>query len=174
LLKAGASPFFYKVIFKNLNVFWAMGLKLQEIIDKSVADMGLEMVEFKHNSSKYGERLFIYVDKKGGVTVDECAQLSRSLRSTISLEGIFFNNKFTLEVSSPGADRPLIKLNDFKRNIGKHLIYICKTNEPGKTARCEGELLSCSENGLTVLNSKKGKFQIQLERIESARVKLPF
>jgi ribosome maturation factor RimP len=88
---------------------------------------GLELVFIEFQREATGWVLRIYVDKDGGVTLDDCAKVSRQLGDIldVGLENIW---PYHLEVSSPGEHRPLGKMSDFKKFSG-HLATI-KTREP--------------------------------------------
>ena len=75
--------------------------------------MGYELVDVQ--ASNGGRLLRLFIDKPGGVTVDDCAAISRHLTRVLAVEGIDYER---LEVSSPGLDRPLRKEADFARFAG--------------------------------------------------------
>jgi len=91
--------------------------KLAESIAKS---RGLEIVQIKY--SKFGRRglLRVFIAKPGGVSINDCSGLSRELEFLLEAEGVI-DGPYTLEVSSPGLDRPLKSRRDFARNTGNRL-----------------------------------------------------
>ena len=76
--------------------------------------MGYELVDVQ--ASNGGRLLRLFIDKPGGVTLDDCAAASRHLTRVLAVEGIDYER---LEVSSPGLDRPLRKEADFARFAGQ-------------------------------------------------------
>ena len=76
--------------------------------------MGFELVDVQ--ASNGGRLLRLFIDKPGGITVDDCAAVSRHLTRVFAVEGIDYDR---LEVSSPGLDRPLRKAADFARFAGQ-------------------------------------------------------
>src|SRR5688500_11144915 len=76
--------------------------------------MGYELVDVQ--ASNGGRLLRLFIDKPGGVTLDDCAAISRHLTRVLAVEGIDYER---LEVSSPGLDRPLRKEQDFVRYAGQ-------------------------------------------------------
>jgi ribosome maturation factor RimP len=90
----------------------AMGA-LAAVVEGTLAGMGFELVEAQ--ASNRGRLLRIFIDKPGGVTVDDCAEVSRQLARVLPVEGIDYDR---LEVSSPGLDRPLRRAADFARFAG--------------------------------------------------------
>jgi ribosome maturation factor RimP len=89
-------------------------LRTEELIAPVVAGMGYELVDLQ--SSNGGRLLRLFIDKPGGVGVEDCAALSRQLTRVLEVEGVEYER---LEVSSPGLDRPLRKAGDFARFAGQ-------------------------------------------------------
>ncbi len=78
--------------------------------------MELVHLEFRRESS--GRTLRVYIDKPGGVKLDDCVAISRQLGDLLDVS-MAIEEAYNLEVSSPGVDRPLTKLTDFERFKGK-------------------------------------------------------
>jgi ribosome maturation factor RimP len=76
--------------------------------------MGYELVDVQ--ASNGGRMLRVFIDRPGGITVDDCAAVSRQLTRVLPVEGLDFER---LEISSPGLDRPLRKAGDFTRFAGQ-------------------------------------------------------
>ena len=84
------------------------------MVEPAVAGMGYELVDVQ--ASNGGRLLRLFIDKPGGINVDDCAAVSRHLTRVLAVEGIDYER---LEVSSPGLDRPLRKEADFARFAGQ-------------------------------------------------------
>lgn len=80
--------------------------------------MGLELVDIEFGRVGPDAVLRLFIDKEGGVLLDDCAGLSRELSMILDVEDVIACN-YTLEVSSPGLDRPLKKQSDFDRFAGR-------------------------------------------------------
>ena len=93
---------------------------LQEMLQDAVEDLGCELwgIECQRMGRFMTVRLFI--DKDGGVTVDDCADVSRQVSAILDVEDPIAD-KYNLEVSSPGLDRPLFTLSQFERYIGQDI-----------------------------------------------------
>ena len=93
---------------------------LQEMLQGTVEDLGCELwgIECQRTGRFMTVRLFI--DKEGGVTVDDCADVSRQVSAILDVEDPIAD-KYNLEVSSPGLDRPLFTLPQFERYIGQDI-----------------------------------------------------
>ncbi|WP_118785763.1 ribosome maturation factor RimP [Haemophilus haemolyticus] len=119
---------------------------LQEMLQGAVEDLGCELwgIECQRAGRFMTVRLFI--DKEGGVTVDDCADVSRQVSAILDVEDPIAD-KYNLEVSSPGLDRPLFTLPQFERYIGQdvavHLrIPVMERRKwQGKLARIENDMV---------------------------------
>jgi ribosome maturation factor RimP len=87
---------------------------LEPILDEN----NFELVDVEYVKEAGNWYLRIYVDKDGGITIDDCELVSRALEAILD-EKDPINDPYILEVSSPGLDRPLKKEKDYKRSIGK-------------------------------------------------------
>ncbi|MCW5203002.1 ribosome maturation factor RimP [Desulfobulbus sp. US1] len=88
--------------------------------------MGLELVEVQFRQES-GWKLRLFIDRNEGVNVDDCASVSRQVATYLEVEDII-EHAYTLEVSSPGIERPLKRLEDFVRFSGKKIRV--KLSEP--------------------------------------------
>ena len=88
-------------------------MALNELLDSTLNNMGYELVDVELSSS--GKLLRVFVDKEGGISIDDCVAISNHLSRLLVVEQIDYGR---LEVSSPGLDRPLKKERDFVRFLG--------------------------------------------------------
>ena len=89
--------------------------KLQKEIDFELVD-----VEFVKEASQYYLRVYCDMDKEGGISIDDCVEISRNISAWLDKED-FIPEEYILEVSSPGLGRILKKDKDFKRELGKEV-----------------------------------------------------
>ena len=87
---------------------------IQPLIDANHFEL-VDVEWVKEGANRY---LRVYIDKEGGITVDDCELVSRAFEETLDKED-YISENYIFEVSSPGLDRPLKKEKDFIRNIGK-------------------------------------------------------
>ena len=92
--------------------------QVTRLIEPVLVETGFELVDVEYLSEHGRMVLRIYVDKAGGITLDECARISREVGDLIDIKN-FIQHEYVLEVSSPGLNRPLKKEKDFLRAIGK-------------------------------------------------------
>ena len=81
---------------------------------------GMEMVHLEMKRELGGHLVRLYIDKEGGVTLDDCSLISRQLSAQLDIEDPI-EGRYTLEVSSPGLDRPLFTDRDFARFAGRQI-----------------------------------------------------
>jgi ribosome maturation factor RimP len=136
-------------------------------------EMGLELVEVQFRQES-GWVLRIFIDGKEGVTIDNCASVSRQVGTYLEVEDII-RHAYTLEVSSPGAERPLKRVEDFIRFSGKKVRV--KLNDPVDNQRvfC-GILTDVDEKNnritLAVDGSDTQQREFDLQAVARARLSL--
>jgi len=95
----------------------ALRQRIRGIVEPTVVDEGCELVAVEVIAGDKGQTLRLFVDAPGGVTIDQCAGISRALSPVLDVEDPF-TGTYRLEVSSPGIDRPVEKPEDFERFNG--------------------------------------------------------
>jgi ribosome maturation factor RimP len=117
-------------------------------LEARVADLGFELVETEWAGSSRRPIIRIRIDRpegKGSVTVDECAAVSRGLEPWLdAVEAL--PERYVLEVSSPGVDRPLVRPRDFVRFAGEDVAVRGRDVLAGRARRLEGVLLGLSSD----------------------------
>jgi len=137
--------------------------RLFELLERTLPPMGYEMVDCDFSPS--GRLVRVFIDKPGGVDVEDCANVSNHLTRLFAVEGIDYGR---LEVSSPGLDRPLKKEADFARFDGQEAKL--KLREPiGNTRRVTGVLRGV-DAGMVRLETADGVRAIPLANIDKARL----
>ena len=91
---------------------------VSNIAQPILESMGLELVDIEFGRVGPDAVLRLFIDKEGGVMLDDCAQFSRELSMILDVEDVIASN-YSLEVSSPGLDRPLKKQADYDRFVGR-------------------------------------------------------
>ena len=102
--------------------------------------MGYELVDVQ--ASNGGRMLRLFIDKPGGINVDDCAAVSRQLSRVFEVEGVNFDR---MEVSSPGLDRPLRKSGDFDRFAGQKAEVRMRTPDEGGRRKFVGVLRGAAD-----------------------------
>src|SRR5438874_13585687 len=91
--------------------------RVREIAERVAASTGLEIVEVELRGGGKARMLRIFIDKSGGVTHEDCANLSREVGTILDVEDVI-PGSYLLEVSSPGLDRKLSRPADYERFTG--------------------------------------------------------
>lgn len=94
--------------------------KTEALLQPIVEEHGFELVDVEYVKEGSTWYLRSYIDKEGGITIDDCELVSRALNELLDAED-FIEDAYVMEVSSPGLGRPLKKEKDFKRSIGKEV-----------------------------------------------------
>ncbi len=122
-------------------------------MEQRIDDLGFELVEIRWGGSGKRPMLKVRIDRQDsvpgeGVTVDECAEVSRALEPWLD-EHEALSERYVLEVSSPGVDRPLVRARDFVRFKGEKVAVMSRGQEilADKATRLEGELLGLADEG---------------------------
>ncbi len=92
--------------------------KVVDIAGPVIESLGMELVDVEYRREQPGWVLRLYIDKDGGVTLDDCTRVSREVGTVFEVEDII-DGHYHLEVSSPGLTRPLKKIEHFERFIGR-------------------------------------------------------
>ena len=145
--------------------------KVREAIETKLAAMGLELYELQFSPAGRHTVLRIFIDSQEGVTIADCEKASHELAIVLDVED-FMTTPYTLEVSSPGIDRPLKKERDFKRNLGKDLTVIYKT-ENGKS-KTETGMLANYDDGVIDVQVGELTRKINIGDILSAKLEITF
>jgi len=131
--------------------------------------MGMELVEIQFRREGHGWVLRLFIDKEGGITIDDCAAVSREISAYLEVEDLI-DHAYHLEVSSPGLERPLRKREDFIR-FAERLVRI-KLREPINGQRVLIGTLLGLEGEMVLLEMDNETVRIDMENIAKARLTL--
>lgn len=149
--------------------------KVVSIAEPLLASLGIELVEVEYQRVGRSSVLRLFIDKEGGVTLDDCSDVSHELSQLLDVED-FIREHYTLEVSSPGLDRPLKKEADFVRFAGrlvKARTYELLPDSAGNKRKTFLGTLLGLENGVISIKLNEGQLaEIPLDKI--AKVNLEF
>src|SRR5204863_8465420 len=154
--------------------------KVREIAERVAASSGLEAVEVELRGGGKARMLRIVIDKPSGVTHEDCANLSREVGIILDVEDVVPGSSYTLEVSSPGLDRKLIRPADYERFTGSRVKLTTRQPVNG-SHHFEGRLESFQQGRLTIeMNAARKKprpgsaapqkLEIELANVEKANL----
>lgn len=145
---------------------------VRRLAEPILADLGLEWVESQYGTPRSGGRLKVVIDKQdGGVTLEDCAQVSRRLSQALDA-GDVIAHRYHLEVSSPGLDRTLTQREDFARFVGSKMRLETRLAMDGKKVFV-GRLIAFKEDVLRV-SCDTGEHLIPFSDVAKARLEVEF
>ena len=136
--------------------------KVYEIADQISQQQGLELVEVKIARHKKDVMIQIIADRpQGGIILEQCAHLNRLIVESIDKEGFFSEDGYSLEVASPGLDRPLVTFKDFSRNINAEIRLWLKEKVQEKI-EYKGIIKFVNEDNVVLMTTTKDQKEIVL------------
>lgn len=149
---------------------------IREIAERVAASQGLEVVEVELRGGGKARMLRVTIDKPAGVTHEDCANVSRELGTILDVEDAVPGGSYTLEVSSPGLDRKLLKASDYERFAGSRVKLM--TREPIEGSRhFEGRLHGIQDGRIRLQRiatrknrQEAGEMEIALANVEKANL----
>jgi ribosome maturation factor RimP len=143
--------------------------KIEEIAERVAASDGIEVVEVELKGSGSNQFLRISIDKPAGVTHADCELVSQQVGTILDVEDVVPGH-YTLEVSSPGVERKLLKPNDYIRFQGKKAKIVLRS--PVENQRQWEGLLAGFENDTVALDTGvRGVRRFPLDQVERANLK---
>lgn len=145
--------------------------RLNELIEPVVLGLGLELADLQFRREAHGWVLRIILDGEQGISVEDCAEVSRDVGHLLEVEDPI-EQAYTLEVSSPGLDRPLKQEKDFCRAKGKTAKIVVRDAVAGRHSFI-GEILAAGD-GMVTVASEDGPVEIPLAAVKKARLVVEF
>jgi ribosome maturation factor RimP len=139
--------------------------KIVELIEPVIEENDFDLVELKLSHFKQSNTIRLFVDSDNGVKLEDCAKLSKAI-DVILEDNNMFRSGYTIEVSSPGLDRPLQTRKEFKRRIGKQVQILFNQADQSPI---EGELTGVDDLSVELL-TKEGPHKIDLAGIKMGKI----
>ncbi|GIO66865.1 ribosome maturation factor RimP [Paenibacillus sp. FSL M7-1455] len=144
---------------------------VEEMVQPYLDEHNFELVDVEYVKEGSNYFLRVYVDKEGGIDIDDCGMISEYLSQKLD-ENDPIPTAYFLEVSSPGAERPLKKSEDVAKAVGKDVFVTVYEAVDGQK-EFEGRLLSF-ENDELVISAGKKQHTIPYAKVASARLAIIF
>ena len=141
-----------------------------EIITPICNDAGYDLIDIEIKSNKSNIKLVVFIDCAGGISINDCVTVNNLLDSVPEIDGLF-QESYTLEVSSPGPNRPLRSIKDFVRYEGRNVKLIVKNIVDDGKKVFVGSIVSISDNIININDSGK-VYAINFDEIEKANLRL--
>ena len=141
--------------------------QVEEISESLVVSEGMELVDLEYRREGPRWMLRLFIDKEGGVTVDDCARISRELGDLLDVKDLI-PQAYVLEVSSPGLNRRIRKKKDFSRFAGQKVQLLLVSPKDGRR-KIVGDLVGVEGEEVVVIGTE-GRFSVALENIAKANL----
>lgn len=144
--------------------------KIEEFAEALLASMGMELVEVQFRREGHGWVLRLYIDKEGGVSLENCADVSREVSRFLDVEDLI-SHAYHLEVSSPGLERPLRSLADFQKFSGEKARIRLRESLDGQKVFI-GTIGVATEEGISLNLESGGVVHFSIDQISKAKLSL--
>lgn len=144
--------------------------RVREIASQAVEDSDIELVHVEMAGIKRDQVIRVYIDKQGGVTLDDCSLVSQKIEAVLDAED-FIPWKYVLEVSSPGIERQLYSLADFVRFTGQ-LAKVKLKREIAGQKTFVGTIDRVDGDAITIDDRTVGAVEFDYSEVEKANLKI--
>jgi ribosome maturation factor RimP len=145
---------------------------LRQALEPLLMAEGMGLVDLQWSRRGHRWLLTLFIEREGGVSLDDCARISRQVGERIEVDNLI-DHAYTLEVSSPGLDRPLRTLADFER-FREHLARIVTTVPIQGRSTIVGRLHGLEGECVLVEAKRLGTVSIPVTQIKHARLEIEF
>lgn len=142
-------------------------IEIEKIINKTCNRLDVTLYNWRLTGTKNNHKLLIFITKNGGITINDCSKFSREVEDQLDMRDII-ETKYTLEISSPGLERPLIIPKHFSGAIGEK-VHIKFWDDKDNLKNITGELNSIDNNCVYLKNRKDEITVINLSKIKKAK-----
>lgn len=147
--------------------------RLSAIAEEVVAaHEGVYIVEIDMRGQKGSRVLNIYLEGDGSLDIEKLASISREISFVLDTEDVIAG-RYHLNVSSPGADRPLLIPRQYRKHVGRQLAVVSRTAD-GVSREVVGTLTTAGDETIVLTQEKDDPIEINYQEIETARVRLPW
>lgn len=141
---------------------------LLDILSQPLSDTGIDLEDVEVSSAGRRTLVRVLVDKDGGVTLDEIAEATTLVSELLDRHGVLDDHPYTLEVTSPGVDRPLTQPRHWRRNLDR-LVRV----QPQEGADFTGRIVGADESGATVMLDGTPRY-VAYADVAKAKVEIEF
>ncbi len=145
---------------------------VRKLADPILSDAGIELVQVEYRRESRGWVLRLYVDREGGITLEDCARISQEIGRNLDVED-FIMTHYNLEISSPGLTRSLKSEKDFMKYRDR-LVKVTTTQPIGNRRQFKGRLRGVLDNQVQVEMDGEEVVQIPLSDIAKAHLEIEF
>ena len=143
--------------------------QLESLLEPVVSSMDYEFVGLEYISQGHHSILRIYIDSDAGVGVDDCADVSRQLSAVLDVEDPIAN-EYSLEISSPGLNRPLFKLSQYEQFIGEQVKFKTIRPQLENGQRKFKGIITAVENDNVIFDIENESLSVPFNDIDKANI----
>jgi len=144
---------------------------IQDLVQPFLDDEGFELVEIQVTGGRGTRGVRIFIDRPGGVTIGDCARVSREVMDLLDMERLIAGN-YRLEISSPGVHRPLRTSREFRRAIGRKMqVNLHDGTKWSPVVR--GRLVDVVEESL-IIDTPKERITLPLSEVKEGKMEVEF
>lgn len=147
--------------------------RIRALVEETIAGSGMYVVDITIRGRKGSQVVDVYLDREGDLSVDDLARVSREVGFLLDAEDLIAG-RYNLNVSSPGADRPLTDPRQYRKHVGRRLRVHLRAPEDGAAEVVEGELAEAGAESIDVRVSRKETRTLAFADIDKAHVLLPW
>ena len=141
--------------------------KVEFLLREAVVEHGMELVHVQFLTQQRRPLLRVYIDKPGGITLEDCQIVSRQASVLLDVEDLI-SDRYVLEVSSPGLDRPLFRVEDYLRFSGREVRLV--TREKIDSRRRFTGIIENLHDGVVQLSCQDKTYRIPFGMITKANL----
>ena len=141
--------------------------RLITLLEPTVRGLGYELLGIERNRSRGAQLLRLYIDQANGIGVDDCERVSRQVSDVLDVEQAI-GGEYTLEVSSPGFERPLFTLAQHRRFVGEQVAVRLRTLLRDRR-RLHGQLIAVNDDAIIVVVDDE-RFEVPFGLIERSKL----
>lgn len=141
--------------------------RIRGVLEPILRLLGCELIDIRFLNEQGRWLLRVYIDREGGVTLDDCRRVSREIETPLEIEGLI-PIRYDLEVSTPGLDRPLVKESDYKKFVGREVKI--RLENPIENQRNFKGILEGIEGGMVMIQSEGRSRQLPFREIKRAHL----
>jgi ribosome maturation factor RimP len=146
--------------------------RLQELLQPVVEGLGYECVGIEYQPAGGRTTLCVYIDREEGISVDDCEKVSRQVGAVLDVEDVI-RGHYTLEVSSPGLDRPLFTPEHYRRFIGSQVHLRLESLLEGRR-KIDGLLVDVDAEDTVTVQAEGNEYRVPFDSIARGRLKPEF
>ncbi len=151
----------------------ALRERIAALVEEAIADSAVFLVEVQVRGAKGSRVVEIYVDSEDALGADDLTKISREAGFLLDMEDVV-TGRYTLNVSTPGLDRPLALPRQYRKNVGRDVCVRYATGDDNGDAEVVGALLNVAADAIEVAVSGSDVRRIRLDDVVQAQVRLPW